>query len=68
MMNCSDCDGFGKITEEHMQRITAGRKLRDDRMARDMSLKEEATRLGISVVQLSNLEHGRVAAEVGHGN
>jgi len=60
-MACSTCGGVGKVSEDHLRRMGIGRKLREDRRARGLSLMQEAERLGISVVELSNMERGRVA-------
>ena len=62
---CRICDGKGRITEEQRQRIITGQKLRADRLARDMSLYEEARRLGMTSVQLSDLECGRLPRSAG---
>jgi hypothetical protein len=56
---CSPCGGSGKLSAEDVTRIEEGRRRRDDRVARGLSLREEARRLGISAVQLSDLERGR---------
>lgn len=58
-VDCSTCKGAGTVTPEHMQRIVDGRKRRDDRVARRVSLAEEARRLGIKPVELSAIERGR---------
>lgn len=58
-VNCSTCKGEGFITDEHMTRIVEGKKRRDDRVERGVSLKEEAERLGINPVELSAIERGR---------
>ena len=56
---CSTCKGIGSITAEHMARIEAGAVLRAERQSRDMSLREEAARLGIKPSELSARENGR---------
>lgn len=60
MMDCSTCNGAGRVTQEHMQRLEAGRKLRGERVAKSLSLREEAIRLGIKVTELSDMERGRI--------
>jgi hypothetical protein len=57
-IECDACDGTGRVTQQRMDAITEGRRLRADRIERDMSLSEEARRLGISSVQLSRRERG----------
>ncbi len=56
-LDCQVCDG-GNLAAEGDQRLKKGQAMRDDRIARDMSLREEAKRLGISPVELSRIEHG----------
>lgn len=56
---CYTCNGTGAITPEHAARIAEGERMRKDRIARCMSLREEAARLGISPVTLSHREQGR---------
>jgi hypothetical protein len=56
---CSYCHGIGVISAEQWERWEQGRALRRDRIARKASLAEEAKRLGISAVELSNREWGR---------
>lgn len=59
-IDCSRCKGFGAIPQEQLAWIEAGRKRRAERVARDVSLMEEAKRLGITSAQLSAIETGRV--------
>lgn len=54
---CRVCDN-GEITQDDLDRIKAGRDKREDRIRRDMSLREEAKRIGISPVELSVIERG----------
>ena len=56
---CDCCRGAGEITGEHAERIVTGRKMRDERLARGASQREEAKRLGITPQELSRREHGR---------
>ncbi len=58
-IDCSTCEGVGSITIEHRDRIEAGRKRREERIARGVSLREEARRLGILPSDLSAMESGR---------
>ena len=59
VLDCRTCGGTGEVTEEHAARIAEGERLRHDRIARRVSLREEAKRLGISPVELSHREQGR---------
>lgn len=56
---CSVCKGAGKVSLETASHYTLGRAMAKERQGRDMSLREEAKRLGIGVVDLSDIEHGR---------
>lgn len=58
-VECQACKGTGEIDEEQARRIEEGRRLMKERIARGESLREAAVRLGVSVVKLSQLEHGR---------
>lgn len=55
---CMTCKGTQEISEEHAARITKGKAMRKDRVARRKSLREEAAALGITVLELSNMERG----------
>lgn len=59
-IDCIRCHGTGTITAEHAARMEAGKLLRADRQSRDMSLHEEAKRLGIKASELSAREMGFV--------
>ena len=54
---CSTCNGTGQITDEHLKRITKGNFMRLDRINRGLTLREEATRLGVTAIELSHREH-----------
>jgi len=56
---CYTCNDAGTITEEHAARITVGKKLRAERIARDESVMEAAKRMGVRPSELSDVEHGR---------
>lgn len=56
---CLTCGGKGSITTFHAEQIAEGKRRRDDRVARGMSLREEAKRLGIDPSELNDIEHGR---------
>lgn len=56
---CRQCDGLGFIDVATAARLERGRLLREDRVARRVSLREEAARRGISARQLSDEEWGR---------
>ena len=60
---CSDCKGVGEMAAADAEALLAGRErgrmLREDRIRRGLSLREESRRLGISPVQLSDMERGK---------
>lgn len=56
---CLDCGGMGTISDEQWVRQERGRLLREDRIGRRVSLREEAARLGLSPRQLSQMEWGK---------
>lgn len=58
MIKCDRCNGSGVITQEQVALIARGKKLREDRKKCGLTLRQEAKRLGISVVELSELERG----------
>jgi hypothetical protein len=63
LVPCSTCDGSKEITLEHHERIVIGERRREDRKSRLVTLREEAKRLGISPVELSDIEWGRTVAK-----
>lgn len=58
-VDCDRCGGTGEITAEQAGRIAAGRARRQERIARDVSLMEEAKRLGMRPSELSAIERGK---------
>lgn len=59
-INCHRCAGVGRITRAQMDAIESGKRIRENRLARNVSMGEEARRLGVSVSEYSAIEHGRV--------
>lgn len=58
VMPCRICGQTGKLTEDDLARVAAGKAMREDRIARNLSLREEAKRLGISPEKLWAQERG----------
>jgi hypothetical protein len=56
---CDFCGGEGEVSDELMARYTEGQRMREDRLARRASLREEAKRFGITPQELNAREHGR---------
>jgi hypothetical protein len=59
MLLCQDCGGMGLISAAQWEARERGRRLREDRIARCVSLREEARRLGITARELSHQEWGK---------
>lgn len=57
-IGCFHCDGTGKISKQQAELIEVGEELRKDRQRRGLTLRQEAERLGISIVELSERERG----------
>lgn len=58
-LTCFTCKGTKEITDEHNQRIELGKRVRADRLSRNVSQREEAVRLGLKFMDYTNLEQGR---------
>lgn len=56
-LRCYRCGGTGKDSHP-LEWRKAGQMMRASRIARGLSLREEAKRLGVSVVELSEMERG----------
>lgn len=61
---CHTCRGAGEVDARQAALIETGRRLRDHRVnvLPYRSQREEATRLGMSVLHLSKQEQGRICA------
>lgn len=59
-LRCQDCEGTGRITAERQAILDAAESFRKARIARDEGLDEAAARMGITRVQRSDMEHGRL--------
>lgn len=57
---CPMCGATGEVSDVVADWIRRGQEMRADRIARDMSIREEAARLGIGPAALSDMEMGRV--------
>lgn len=57
-IKCSFCGESGQVTVVDMLRRENGKKMRDDRMARGVSLREEAKKLGLKPSELGDKERG----------
>ena len=59
-LTCNLCDGKGVVSKKHKEWAKEGDKLRDDRIARRMTLRKEAKRREIDVQILSDMEIGKI--------
>lgn len=57
-IDCFRCKGSGEVPGEQAVWIFEGVKLRTERIALGRSIREQAKRLGISPVDLSEIERG----------
>lgn len=55
---CLFCHASGEVSDDHAQWIEEGQKRRADRLARGMTIYEEAEKLGITSADLSRIELG----------
>lgn len=58
-IKCSLCEGTGEVSWLRLERLRVGELLRQERLSRDKSGREEAKRIGVDVIVLNHLEHGR---------
>lgn len=56
---CKRCGTTGRVTPAEAERVADGRRRREDRVARGLSLRQEAERLGLTAEALSDIEHAR---------
>lgn len=57
-LDCPACRGKGEVSQAVADRLEEGRRRREDRIARGLSVREEAKRLGITAVRLGEIERG----------
>lgn len=58
-MPCSTCGAEGTLSTARADRLNVGGELRRDRIARGLTVADEAARLGIAPAELNAREHGR---------
>ena len=58
-VTCLRCDGAGDMPEVMRTWILEGVRLRSSRLARGLTQREAAQRLGVSIGELSQMEHGK---------
>lgn len=58
-VRCSTCNGSGCVTAEQIAMMAEGETIRKDRIARSLSIREEAKRLNVDFPEWSRIEAGR---------
>ena len=58
---CSRCHGDGYISVEHHEWIQQGRSLRESRVSRGLSQRQEANRRGLKLRTYSLMEQGLIS-------
>lgn len=59
MVSCKRCKASGLVSIEEADRITEGKRRAAGRKARGLSLRQEADRLGMTPMQLADIEFAR---------
>lgn len=59
-VRCFRCNGTNIVSDETVQWIAEGKRIRDDRTARGLLLHAEALRLGLRPSELSRMERGYI--------
>ncbi len=59
LQDCRRCGATGSVTQAVAARVAEGRRRASDRKARGFSLRDEAARLGITPMELADIEHAR---------
>lgn len=63
-LSCEACEGKGWLSDEEMnereQRIAKHKERRAERLVLGFTMREMAQRLGVSLVDYSSYEHGRI--------
>lgn len=55
---CDLCEGTGKVTDERLEWIEQGKRLRELRMSKNLSLRKAAKKYGVDHSDLSKMERG----------
>jgi hypothetical protein len=63
MRACDFCKGEGEVSSEAAERWREGRTMHDARVKHGLKQQQEAERLGISPIELNDIEHGRLVLE-----
>jgi RecJ-like exonuclease len=63
-IDCSRCDGLGRVPKITATWHEIGKAIKRQRLARRMSMREEAERLGVNLIAYSDIERGKIDPEV----
>jgi hypothetical protein len=63
-MRCLHCGGTGRVSMLTLKLRRIGKFVREARVEMRISQREQAKILGMSFVELNDLQHGRISAEV----
>lgn len=61
VIRCGNCRGTGRVTTNQIFQSHVGKYYCDARNEMDLSLREAAKILGLTVLELNDIEHGRSA-------
>jgi DnaJ-class molecular chaperone len=59
LVDCTRCGTTGQVTAAEAERVAEGKRRAEDRKARGLSLWQEAERLGVTPMELGDIEHAR---------
>src|SRR5271154_1001764 len=60
---CGFCEGEGQVSSEAGERWRAGKAMRDARVKHGLTQQQQAERLGLSAIELNDVEHGRFSLD-----
>lgn len=60
IIECYICDGTGHVSPDRPKWIEIGKRLKSERLKHRMTLYREAKRLGIGIIEYSDIEQGKI--------
>lgn len=64
---CENCGTTGQVADEYIAQYEQAKKIRAERRERHATIREEALRLGCSLSEVADIEHGRTPkTDAGH--
>jgi len=67
LTDCARCQDKGEVKIITLWWLKEGRRMQDDRLSRNLTLKKEADRRGISIIELSDMERGFIEPKRAEG-